>query len=336
MKNMHDNIVEINNLEVEIISPDGLLKAVRGLSLNVRRGETHGIVGESGCGKSVMVKSIMRLHDESKVAYSGNIFVNNKNIMDLKIRNMRKLRGKEMAMIFQNPMTSLSPIMTVGEQILEVLTAKSNISKDEAKKRSLEILEKVGITPGERRYKQYPFELSGGLLQRVMIAMSMVNNPELLIADEPTTALDVTIQAQILDLMKSVQKSTGVSIIFITHDLGVIAEMCDRVSIMYAGKIVESGNILDIFDHPAHPYTKALFESKPKGSDRAERMLTIPGAPPSLYDDIPGCSFALRCKYACPKCHSTSPKKIELDKEHWASCHFSREFFEKKELLHDE
>ncbi len=331
-----DKILEIKDLKVELMSPDGLVTAVRGANLTVNKGEIHGIVGESGCGKSVMMKSVMRLHDEKKTAYEGSINFDNKEILSMKPKELQRLRGKDIAMIFQNPMTSLSPIMKVGEQITEAVLAKQKISKEEAKSRAYEILELVGITPAADRYNMYPFELSGGLLQRVMIAMAMVNNPTILIADEPTTALDVTIQAQILSLMKKMQKDTEVSIIFITHDLGVIAEMCDRVSVMYAGKVIESGTVFDIFDKPGHPYTKALLESMPKGESGEARLKTIPGTPPSLHSRIRGCSFAPRCKYSCDKCFETAPCEVQLQDGHMVACHFSQELFEKGDILNEE
>lgn len=224
--------------------------------------------------------------------------------------------------------------MKVGDQIMEVLMTKNRIHKSKARKKVLEMLEKVGITPADQRFEQYPFELSGGLLQRIMIAMAMINSPELLIADEPTTALDVTIQAQILSLMKEMQKNTGVSIILITHDLGVIAETCDKVSVMYAGKVVESGTVYELFDHPGHPYSKALLESMPKGEDESERLDTIPGSPPSLYEEIKGCAFAPRCKYAIEKCWKETPETVILEKGHSAACHYSKELFEKGEIIH--
>lgn len=330
-----DKILEIKDLHVELMSPDGLVTAVRGADLVVQRGEIHGIVGESGCGKSVMMKSVMRLHDEKKTAYSGSINYEGKEILSMKNKDLQKLRGKDIAMIFQNPMTSLSPIMKVGEQVTEAILAKQRISKNDAKEKALKILELVGITPAADRYHMYPFELSGGLLQRVMIAMAMVNDPTVLIADEPTTALDVTIQAQILNLMKKMQRETNVSIIFITHDLGVIAEMCDTVSVMYAGRVIESGNVFEIFDKPGHPYTKSLLESMPKGDSEDTRLKTISGTPPSLHSTIKGCSFAPRCKYACDQCYEKMPRSVELEKGHFATCHFSEELYEMGEIFNE-
>lgn len=331
-----DKILEVRDLEVDLMSPDGLVRAVRGASIYINCGEIHGIVGESGCGKSVMMKSVMRLHNDKNTVYGGQILFGGSDILKLKDKEMKGVRGKEISMIFQNPMTSLSPIMKIGDQISESIVAKQKINKEEATKKACEILELVGITPANERYNMYPFELSGGLLQRVMIAIAMVNEPDLLIADEPTTALDVTIQAQILNLMKKMQKDTGVSIVFITHDLGVVAEMCDRVSVMYAGKIVETGTVFDIFNNPGHPYTKALVESMPKGVSEENRLKTIYGTPPSLHSNIVGCSFAPRCKYSCDKCLSESPLNVKLTEEHFAACLYSSELYEKGEIVHEE
>lgn len=330
-----DIIMQIRDLRVQIMSYDGVVTAVRGANLTVRRGEIHGIVGESGCGKSVMMKSVMRLHDEEKVAYEGSIRLNGREILDMRPADLNHIRGKEVAMIFQNPMTSLSPIMKVGEQITEMLENGRKVSKEEAYREACEMMERVGITPAAQRFGQYPFELSGGLLQRIMIAMAMINRPELLIADEPTTALDVTIQAQILRLMRQMREETGVSIILITHDLGVIAETCDRVSVMYAGRVVESGSVYDIFDHPGHPYAKALLESMPRGEDDNPRLDTIPGAPPSLYDEIPGCSFAARCPYATDQCRQQMPEMVSLAPDHCAACHYAQELFERGTIGHE-
>lgn len=328
---MHDNVLEIRNLQTEILTINGIIHAVRGVNLDIAKGEVHGIVGESGCGKSVMMKSVMRLHDETKVDYSGSISLEGRDILKMSSKELENLRGQKISMIFQNPMNALNPIMRIGDQIAEGLIQRG-ISRKEAKKKACGMLEKVGITPAQERYLQYPFEMSGGLLQRVMIAMAMVTDPEILIADEPTTALDVTIQAQILSLMKQVRKDTGVSIIFITHDLGVIAEMCDSVSVMYAGRIVESGSVFDIFDHPAHPYTKALLASKPDGADTSRRMTTIPGAPPSLYEELKGCAFAPRCPYCSEECRRSMPDRKDVADNHYAYCHHSQEFFEKGEI----
>ena len=323
------NIIEIKDLCVNMMTVRGLVYAVQGVSLNVKDGEVHGIVGESGCGKSVSTKSIIRLHDPEKTEYTGSIIFNGENgaedVLAMSSKRLSEFRGKDAAMIFQDPMTSLDPIMKAGEQIAEVVRKKRGLNKKDAKAYVLEMFEKVGILPAEKRYEQYPFEMSGGMLQRVMIAMALSCEPRLLIADEPTTALDVTIQAQILDLMRKLQKESKTSVIFITHNLGVVAEICDSVSVMYAGRVVESGSVLDIFDRPAHPYTQALLASNPKSSDKGKRMKTIEGAPPQLYAKFTGCPYAPRCSQATDKCFNSLPPVSKLAEGHTAACH----------LLHD-
>lgn len=252
------NIIEMKDLCVNLMTVRGIVYAVQGVNLSVKEGEVHGIVGESGCGKSVSTKTIMRLHEKDKTEYTGSVIYNSaggsEDILAMSDKRMRDFRGKDAAMIFQDPMTSLDPIMKAGEQIAEVVRRKRGLGKKEAKEYVLRMFDKVGILPPEKRYEQYPFEMSGGMLQRVMIAMALSCEPRLIIADEPTTALDVTIQAQILDLLRTLQQESHTSVIFITHNLGVVAEICDSVSVMYAGRVVESGSVLDIFDHPAHPY----------------------------------------------------------------------------------
>lgn len=323
------NIIEIKDLCVNMMTVRGIVYAVQGVSLNVKDGEVHGIVGESGCGKSVSTKSIIRLHDPEKTEYTGSIIFNGENgaedVLAMSSKRLSEFRGKDAAMIFQDPMTSLDPIMKAGEQIAEVVRKKRGLNKKDAKAYVLEMFEKVGILPAEKRYEQYPFEMSGGMLQRVMIAMALSCEPRLLIADEPTTALDVTIQAQILDLMRKLQKESKTSVIFITHNLGVVAEICDSVSVMYAGRVVESGSVLDIFDRPAHPYTHALLASNPKSSDKGKRMKTIEGAPPQLYAKFTGCPYAPRCSQATDKCFNSLPPVSKLAEGHTAACH----------LLHD-
>ena len=323
------NIIEIKDLCVNMMTVRGIVYAVQGVSLNVKDGEVHGIVGESGCGKSVSTKSIIRLHDTEKTEYTGSIIFNGENgaedVLAMSSKRLSEFRGKDAAMIFQDPMTSLDPIMKAGEQIAEVVRKKRGLNKKDAKAYVLEMFEKVGILPAEKRYEQYPFEMSGGMLQRVMIAMALSCEPRLLIADEPTTALDVTIQAQILDLMRKLQKESKTSVIFITHNLGVVAEICDSVSVMYAGRVVESGSVLDIFDRPAHPYTQALLASNPKSSDKGKRMKTIEGAPPQLYAKFTGCPYAPRCSQATDKCFNSLPPVSKLAEGHTAACH----------LLHD-
>jgi oligopeptide/dipeptide ABC transporter ATP-binding protein len=319
----------MHDLTIDLMTVRGIVYAVQGMSMTLQQGEVHGIVGESGCGKSVSTKAIMRLHDDVKTRYGGEILFRGagaeENILTFGKRRIQALRGGEIAMIFQDPMTSLNPIMKAGEQIAEMLRRKKKLSRDAAKKEALELFEKVGILPAEKRYSQYPFEMSGGILQRVMIAMALSCKPKILIADEPTTALDVTIQAQILELLKDLQKESGTSIIFITHNLGVVAEICDRVSVMYAGRVVESGATLDIFDHPAHPYTKALLESNPKDSDRGRHMKTIEGTPPALDRQFTGCPFRERCGSAFALCGECLPEAVAVAMGHSATCHLAAE-----------
>ena len=320
-----ENILEIKDLCVNLMTVRGIIYAVQGVNLTVKKGEVHGIVGESGCGKSVSTKAIMKLHDDEKTEYTGNINFaveeGEVDIVPLNKKQMRKLRGKEVSMIFQDPMTALNPIMKAGEQVAEQLRAKKGLDKKTSKEETLRLFEKVGILPAEKRYEQYPFEMSGGMLQRVMIAMALSCQPRLLIADEPTTALDVTIQAQILELIKELQQESGTSVIFITHDLGVIAEICDSVSVMSAGRVVVTGTVLEIFDEATHPYTKALLESNPKESDSGEYMKTISGAPPLLYEKFSGCPYAPRCDCATEICKSKLPKTSILSDTHAVACH---------------
>lgn len=323
------NVLEIKDLSVDFMTVRGIVYAVQGVDLEVKQGEIHGIVGESGCGKSVTSKSVIRLHNKETTRYAGDIYIRDdsgeKDVLAMSKKQLRDFRGSTAAMIFQDPMTSLDPIMKAGEQIAEMLRAKKNLNRREAREKVIEMFEKIGITPAEKRYEQYPFEMSGGMLQRIMIAMALICEPKLLIADEPTTALDVTIQAQILKLIKKLQQESGTSVIFITHNLGVVAEICDSVTVMYAGKAVETASVVDIFDHPAHPYTKALLESNPKESDTEKRMKSIPGSPPLLYEKFKGCAFAPRCKYADDKCRSCVPVTENVSEGHSTACFKWRE-----------
>lgn len=323
------NIIEMKGLCVNLMTIRGIIYAVQGVDLTVKEGEIHGIVGESGCGKSVSTKTIMRLHEQDKTEYTGSVMYHNgsksEDILQMSKKRLRDFRGKDAAMIFQDPMTSLDPIMKAGEQIAEVVRCKRGLSKKESKKYVLSMFEKVGILPAEKRYDQYPFEMSGGMLQRVMIAMALSCEPRLIIADEPTTALDVTIQAQILDLLRNLQRESHTSIIFITHNLGVVAEICDSVSVMYAGRVVESGSVLDIFDHPAHPYTQALLDSNPKVADSGNRMKTIDGSPPALYAKFTACPFAPRCSKATEECRGSLPPTVTISEGHTAACHLLAE-----------
>lgn len=317
------DLVQVENLKVNLMTPRGIVHAVRDINLQIGNGEIHGLVGESGCGKSMTAKSIMRLLDESKVAYEGKVILEDeKDLLDLKEKEMLAVRGKEISMIFQDPMTTLNPIKRVGKQLDEMILKHENVSRSEAKEKSISLLEQVGIFPAEERYKQYPFEMSGGMLQRVSIAMGIACDPKLLIADEATTALDVTVQEQILRLIKNLQAKNGMSVMVITHNFGVIAEICDVVSVMYAGVIVEHGNVYDIFHHPKHPYTADLIRSIPKSGERGTRLITIPGTPPDLRKLIVGCPYADRCPKACAKCRESAPSLVTTGENHQYACFY--------------
>jgi peptide/nickel transport system ATP-binding protein len=316
-----DNILTIQDLRVDLLSTKGIVHAVRGINLELKKGEIHGFVGESGCGKTMTVKSILRLHDGDRTEYSGSINYVDRDILKMNQKQLQQMRGKEISMIFQDPMVSLNPLLTVGEQIGEMLRIHLGLDKKQARERTILLLEKVGIYPAEKRCDQYPFEFSGGMLQRIMIAIAISCNPKILIADEPTTALDVTIQAQILELLKDLQKKTGMTILFITHNFGVVAEICDRVSVMYAGRIVETGDVGNIFNHPAHPYSSALIDSIPKSGRHEKRLITIQGSPPQLWGKIKGCSFAPRCAYADEKCRTAAPGCARVNDGHIAECY---------------
>ncbi len=315
-----ENILEIKDLKMDLMSTRGIVHTVRGVKMSVRNGEIHGIVGESGCGKSMLVKSVMRLHDEKRSRYFGSVLLNGQEVLEISKKEIQKLRGKEVSMIFQDPMNSLDPIMKVGKQIGEMLRKKEGMSKKQARERAKKLLEQVGLEPVEERIDQYPFEMSGGMMQRVMIAMAMACRPKLLIADEPTTALDVTIQKQILELIKRLRDKYGMACMIVTHNLGVVAEICDTVSVMYAGQVVETASVQDLFAHPMHPYTKALMASSPSKSNRGEKMVTIPGEPPKLYLELKGCAFASRCPYATEYCKTHTPALQEVRKGQQAAC----------------
>ncbi|MGG1619047.1 ABC transporter ATP-binding protein [Paenibacillus sp. NRS-1782] len=319
-------LLEVTNLRTEFKTAAGTIRAVDGVDLSVGKGETLGIVGESGCGKSITSLSIMQLLPKGlgKVA-AGEVRFNGENILDYSERKMRSIRGNEMAMIFQEPMTSLNPVFKIGKQIAESARYHHGVSKHKAKAMAVEMLTKVGIPRPEKVAVSYPHELSGGMRQRVMIAMAMVCNPKLLIADEPTTALDVTIQAQILDLMRDLQKSEGTSILMITHDLGVVAEMCDRVVIMYAGQVVEETDVKTLFKAPKHPYTQSLLASLPQLNSDQERLASIPGQVPNPLDMPAGCRFAPRCQFAKEICLAEDPELMEVEPGHKSRCLLQQE-----------
>lgn len=299
---------------------DGVVKAVDGVTFDVYPGETLGIVGESGCGKSVTSLSIMRLLDEKGEIAGGEIFFEGKDIMKIPESQMMKIRGNDMAMIFQEPMTALNPVFTVGFQITEAILLHQDVNKEQARKLAIDMLRKVGIPEPEKRIDEYPHELSGGMRQRAMIAMSLSCNPRLLFADEPTTALDVTIQAQILELMNSLQKEYGMAIVMITHDLGVIAEMAQRVVVMYAGKVVEYADVYTLFKKPRHPYTWGLMNAIPKLDEDKEVLYNIPGVVPDPLDFPDGCRFNTRCPLATEKCRKEEPPLIEVEENHTSAC----------------
>ncbi|HET7715033.1 MAG TPA: ABC transporter ATP-binding protein [Bauldia sp.] len=296
-------LLEIERLEVEFDTRRGVVRALRGVDLTMRRGETLAVVGESGSGKSVTAQAVMGLIDVPGRISGGDIRWKGHSLLTRSgARMARDLRGKEIAMVFQDPMTSLNPLMRVGRQISEVLCRHLNMTRADADLRTLELLEAVGIPAPPRRANQYPHELSGGMRQRVMIAMAIACEPELLIADEPTTALDVTIQAQVLELLAGLQQSLGLSVLLITHDLGVVAGLCDRVAVMYAGRIVETGLAEDVFERPAHPYTQGLIRSTPRLDDHMERLIAIEGAPPNMLAAPSGCAFRERCPISDARC----------------------------------
>ncbi|WNS46799.1 ABC transporter ATP-binding protein [Paenibacillus sp. MMS20-IR301] len=315
-------ILQISDLHVSFFVKGGEVQAVRGMNFEVGAGETVAIVGESGSGKSVTAQSIMRLLPAplSKVK-QGEIVFQGKNLLDLSMKQMESIRGKDIGMIFQDPMTSLNPTIKVGKQITEVLIKHQNMSAAEAKKQATQMLELVGIKNAEARFNQYPHEFSGGMRQRVMIAIALACRPALLIADEPTTALDVTIQAQIMEVMKEMQHKLGTSIILITHDLGVVAGMCDRVIVMYAGEVVETGTSWEIFKNPQHPYTKGLLRSMPRlDQKKGEPLIPIIGTPPDLIKPPVGCPFTARCSEAMHVCERIDPGATEFSETHMARC----------------
>lgn len=316
------NLLEINNLKVSFFTPAGEVKAVGGISYDLAYGEVMGIVGESGSGKSVEAYTIMGLLQSPGKVLEGEVLFEGENLLDYSKEQIEDFRGTRASMIFQNPMTCLNPVYTVGNQLMEALLCHDKkIGSKKAWERAVEMLTLVGINNPERRMKQYPHELSGGMRQRVMIAMGLICDPKLLIADEPTTALDVTIQAQILELMKDIQHRTHMSIIFITHNLGVVAEICDRVSVMYAGKIVEQGTVDDIFYDPSHPYTLGLMKSMPRvDSKQYERLIPIEGTPVDMLNPPEGCGFGSRCQHCMKICLRKEPPTIDLGGGHRASC----------------
>lgn len=314
-----ENILEIKGLEITYEVEEGTVRAVNNIDISLGKGKTLGLVGETGAGKTTTALAVLRLvPDPPGVIKNGEIFLEGKNIFNYTEKDMELIRGDQVSMIFQDPMTSLNPVLTVGDQIAEVIMIHENLNKKQAYEKAKDMLELVGI-PGDRA-GEYPHQFSGGMKQRVVIAIALACNPKVLIADEPTTALDVTIQAQVLELMKNLRDKYGTSMILITHDLGVVAEICDEVSIMYAGKIIEHGNLVDIFDNHKHPYTEGLFNSLPNIEDKGEPLKPIPGLVPDPSNLPSGCAFHPRCPYAKDICKEQVPEKICINDTHTVSC----------------
>jgi len=323
-------LLEVRNLQTHFRTRDGIVRAVDGVSFEIAEGETVAIVGESGCGKSVTANSILRLVPHPPGRIAGEIRFAGRNVLELTDRQMRKLRGKDIGMIFQEPMTSLNPVLTIGYQLRETLREHEDIDRGKAAERAVRLLESVGISDAARRMTEYPHQLSGGMRQRVMIAMAIACHPKLLIADEPTTALDVTIQAQILDLMRDLKCRSGAAVMLITHDLGVVAEIADRVVVMYAGRKIEEAPVAELLKNPRHPYTRGLLAAVPKlrSSSRGSRLTEIAGLVPDLKRRIKGCVFAGRCAHATSLCRDVAPALTGSSPGHFAACHYAQDQLE--------
>ena len=317
---MSENILSVQNLHTSFHTDKGEVKAVNGVTFNLEKGKILGIVGESGSGKSVTAYSIMRILEKNGRITEGKILYKGQDIAAFSEKQMREFRGKCCSIIFQDPMTSLNPVFTVGNQLKEAIELHTDRKGKEAEARAIEMLTLVGVNEPEKRVKQYPYELSGGMRQRVMIAMALACEPDILIADEPTTALDVTIQAQILELMQSLQKKLGMAIIMVTHDLGVIADMCDEIIVMYGGRVCERGTAEDIFYRPHHEYTKGLLRSIPNVDRIGEKLIPIPGTPINLLNMPKGCAFCPRCEEAMKLCIEEQPPEMQMPDGHFASC----------------
>lgn len=317
-----EELLRVKDLDVSFKTYNGETNVLRGVNFSVNKGETLAIVGESGSGKSVSAKSIMQLlPKQNSMVNSGEVLFEGKNLLGYNEREMRKIRGSAISMVFQDPMTSLNPTMSIGKQIMEGLLEHQNLTKKQAFDTAVELIELVGISNADSRMKEYPHQLSGGMRQRIVVAMAIACKPRILIADEPTTALDVTIQAQILELMKDLQNQLDTAIIIITHDLGVVANIAQRVAVMYAGRVVEIGTVDELFYEPKHPYTWGLLSSMPKlHADEKEPLVPIVGAPPDLEQPIQGCPFAPRCPYAMKVCHSHLPPALDVSDTHAAAC----------------
>ncbi|RKQ27979.1 ABC transporter ATP-binding protein [Oceanobacillus halophilus] len=329
-------MLEVKNLKAHIDTADGVVKAVDGVSFTIKPGETVGIVGESGSGKSVLAHSIMQLNPKPPTFYpEGEILFEGKNLLQLKEKELQNIRGNEIAMVYQDPMSSLNPVFKIGDQLMEAILTHQHMPKSKAKMRAIELLTDVGIPDPEKRLNAYPHQFSGGMRQRVLIAIALACNPKILIADEPTTALDVTIQAQILELMKSIQDKYGTAIVLISHDLGVIAQMAEKVLVMYSGRIVEKGSVEDIFYHTSMPYTWSLLRSLPQiDAESRHRLFNIEGQPPNLIHPPNGCNFHPRCPFATEQCKMVDPELTKRSANHYAACLLSEvEFKEGKKRI---
>jgi len=320
-RHIGDVILEVEDLHTYFFTRLGVVKAVDGVSFSLRQGETLGIVGESGCGKTMTALSLLRLVPRPGARIvQGKILLQGENLLDKSENEMRQIRGRRISMILQDPQTSLNPVFTIGNQLIEALKIHHYSHARELVQRAISALQKVRVAAPERRVDDYPHQMSGGMKQRVVGAIAMSCEPHIIIADEPTTSLDVTIQAQYLRLLREIQEETGLSIIFITHDFGIVAKMCDRVMVMYAGRAVETGSVRDIFNHPSHPYTQALLDSVPKLEERTARLYSIEGQPPLLWNLPPGCRFASRCPYSEARCETEYPPSFSVAEGHTADC----------------
>jgi oligopeptide/dipeptide ABC transporter ATP-binding protein len=315
-----ENLLKVSDLETHFFSYRGVVKAIDGVHFSMKKGESLGLVGETGSGKSVTALSIMRLIAPPGRIVRGEVIFQGENLLEKSEEEMRKIRGKEISMIFQDPMTSLNPVFRVGEQLSEVFTQHQGLNAKEAEKKSVDMMRSVGIPDPDKRCKQFPHQLSGGMRQRVMIAMALASRPDLLIADEPTTALDVTIQAQILELIKDLRREVGTSMLLITHNLGVVAETCDKIAIMYAGSIIEIAKAVTIFKNPLHPYTFGLLACIPRIDAPKEKLAVIPGLVPDLIDPPRGCRFHPRCEHASDRCRTEKPQLVDVGEDHWVAC----------------
>lgn len=321
---MSEDLLRLNNLCVNYKVKEGYLSAVKNVSLSIGKGEIFAVVGESGCGKSTIAHTILRLLPGNNEVIEGNIFFNNKDLTKISSKEIANIRGREIGMIFQNPLDSLNPVYTTGFQVAEGLI-KDNVSKVDAWKQVVKLYNDVKMPDAEKRVKSFPHELSGGMRQRVMIAMMIARTPQLLIADEPTTALDVTIEAQILNIIKELRDKFNTSVMLITHNFGLVAEVADKVAVMYAGEIVEQGSVFDIFDNPKHPYTKLLMKALPRKTKKEGKLQTIDGSVPRLTDMLNGCRFENRCPHSKDICKKTSPEKKQVSNYHYFRCHMDNE-----------